>query len=343
MACTSWKWRTISRIRTTSVSVEGSSSSRRCSSGSAAHSSARISAYSADLVGKCLNSRPSEMEAAAATLLVVVPAKPLRAKQRLAALNMSCRRRSLVMRKVLTLVSKHSPYQKSTICCSAFKWTGLNRPESECAADAGHDEGAVAAGEHALEIRAVDLDAGEARPAGDVLHAGRKCLDVGHGRDRAGVRYPASLGDADQIDGRRGMARLAAGLAVDLVIQHHDGEIFGFLQANGRQTSHPHQHFAVACDDDHRQVRLRQRYPQPDHDRAAHGAPQIKVAVVIAGGGDIVGRGAQAADHDRILALRQQAGNDAATLEKVGFAHLVKTFAPIRRCDNRTAVGVQAL
>ena len=61
----------------------------------------RISAYSADFVGKCLNSRPSEIEAAAATLLVVVPAKPWRAKQRLAALKISCRRRSLVMRKVL--------------------------------------------------------------------------------------------------------------------------------------------------------------------------------------------------------------------------------------------------
>src|SRR6202158_775671 len=81
--------------------------------GSASHSSARISAYRADLVGKCLNSSPSEMEAAAATLLVVVPAKPLRAKQRLAAPRINCRRKSPVMRRVLMVVSKHSPYQKS--------------------------------------------------------------------------------------------------------------------------------------------------------------------------------------------------------------------------------------
>jgi hypothetical protein len=40
------------------------------------------------------------MAAAAATLRVVVPAKPWRAKQRFAALRMSCRLRSLVMRKV---------------------------------------------------------------------------------------------------------------------------------------------------------------------------------------------------------------------------------------------------
>jgi hypothetical protein len=36
-----------------------------------------------------LNSKPSEIAAAAATLLVVVPAKPLRAKHRLAALKIN--------------------------------------------------------------------------------------------------------------------------------------------------------------------------------------------------------------------------------------------------------------
>ncbi len=83
--------------------------------------------------------------------------------------------------------------------------------------------------------------------------------------------------------------------------------------------------------------------PEPDHDGAAHRAPKIEIAVVIAGRGDIVGRGAQSADGDGILAVRQQPGDDGATIEKIGFAHLVKTFAPIRRCDRRTAVGVQAL
>src|SRR5437879_5998679 len=72
-------------------------------------------------------------------------------------------------------------------------------------------------------------------------------------------------------------------------------------------------------------------------------AAKAWISAMVAGRGDIVGRGAQSADHDGILAFRQQAGNDAAALKKIGFAHLVKTFAPIRRCDNRTAVGVQAL
>src|SRR3984893_6302408 len=103
------------RISTTSVSVEGFNPNSRFRPGSASHSSARISAYSADFDGKCLNSKPSEMEAAAATLLVVVPAKPWRAKQRLAAPKINCRRKSLVKRRVLILVSKHSPYQMSRI------------------------------------------------------------------------------------------------------------------------------------------------------------------------------------------------------------------------------------
>ncbi len=159
----------------------------------------------------------------------------------------------------------------------------------------------------------------------------------------AGVRYPATAGHPDQIDGGGGMARLPAGLAVDLIVQHDDGEIFGLLQADGGKTAHPHQHLAVAGDHHHRQLRLRQSEAEPDHDSASHGAPQIEVAVVIAGGGDIVGRGAEAPDHDGVLALGEQAGNDAAPVEKVCFAHLMKTLAPIRRCDNRTAVGVQAL
>ena len=35
--------------------------------------------------------------------------------------------------------------------------------------------------------------------------------------------------------------------------------------------------------------------------------------------------------------------DDFAPVEKIGLAHLVKTFAPIKRCESRTAVGVQAL
>jgi hypothetical protein len=60
--------------------------------------------------------------------LVVVPAKPWRAKQRLAALKINCRRKSLVMRRVLMLVSKHSPYQMSRIL---LQCTRLNPTQNQ--------------------------------------------------------------------------------------------------------------------------------------------------------------------------------------------------------------------
>src|SRR6202453_5052917 len=143
----------MARISTTRLSVDGSRPSNQCIAGSVSHSSARISAYNADLVGQCLNSSASEIEAAAATLLVVVPAKPWRAKQRLAAPKINCRRKSPVMRRVLMVVRKPSPYQKSRFCCGAPATICLlNRLKSERAANPRHDEGAVATGEHALQI-----------------------------------------------------------------------------------------------------------------------------------------------------------------------------------------------
>src|SRR5229473_5903958 len=229
------KCRTMPRTSSTRVAVDGSCPSRCAKSGSASHSSARISAYSAAFDGKCLNSRPSEIEAAAATLLVVVPAKPWRAKQRLAAPKINCRRKSPVMRSVLMLVSKHSPYQMSRILlrCTSLN-SSLDRPKPQRIANARHGKLTVAAGEHALQIRAIDLDAGKARPARDVLHIMCIGLDIGHGRNRAGVRDPARVGDTDEVDGRRGVARLPAGFAVDLIVEHDDGEICRFLQADGR-------------------------------------------------------------------------------------------------------------
>src|SRR5947207_12929248 len=110
-----------------------------------------------------------------------------------------------------------------------------DRRESERAADAGYRELAVAAGKHAFQVGAVDLDAGKARPAGDVLHGCRKGLDLGHGRHRPCVRYPATAGDADEIHRRRGVAGLPAGLSIDLLSEHDDAEIAGLLQADGRQ------------------------------------------------------------------------------------------------------------
>ena len=147
----------------------------------------------------------------------------------------------------------------------------------------------------------------------------------------------------DEVRRRGGMAHLPTGFPIALVVEHNDREVGRLLQADGRETPHAHQHLAVAGDHDHRQFRLRQREAEPDHDRAAHGAPQIEIAVVIAGRRDVVGRGAEAADHNGVLAVLEQGGDDAAPFEKIGLAHLTKTLVPIRRCERSTAVGVQAL
>ena len=42
------------------------------------------------------------------------------------------------------------------------------------------------------------------------------------------------------------------------------------------------------------EVGLRQRQAEPDHRRAAHGAPEIEIAVVVAGGEGIAGAASRA-------------------------------------------------
>src|SRR6516165_1988340 len=105
-----------------------------------------------------------------------------------------------------------------------------DRRKPQRTADPRHDTAAVTTGEHALQIGAVDLDANEARARRDVLHRGRKDLDLGHRREALGIRYAACPRDTDEISIGSRMARLPAGLAIDLVVEHDDGEVTGLLQ-----------------------------------------------------------------------------------------------------------------
>src|SRR4029077_15476544 len=111
----------------------------------------------------------------------------------------------------------------SSFCCNATKskwrlFPSLDRHKHQRAADPGPDEGTVAAGEHAVQIGGIDLDADEAWPGRDVLHRRGKRLDLGHGSKAAGIRYPAGAGDADQVDIRPRVARLPPGFTIDLVV-----------------------------------------------------------------------------------------------------------------------------
>src|SRR5436305_1210637 len=105
----------------------------------------------------------------------------------------------------------------SRICCAAVvhgsEIGALDRTEPERPTNTVHDEAAVAAGQHPFEVRAIDLDAGKARPADDVLHVLRIVFDIGHGRDGAGVRYSAGPGDTYEVYRCCGMARLPARFA----------------------------------------------------------------------------------------------------------------------------------
>ena len=137
------------------------------------------------------------------------------------------------------------------------------------------------------------------------------------------------------------MARLHASLAVMAVVEDNDGEVRRLLDADGGERAHPHQHLAVAGDDENAFVRLRQSETKANHRRAAHGAPQIEVAIIVASGGEIpAGRAEARNDEQIVLAVREQGRHGGTTFQTCGarrVAHLVQTFLPMSCCDNNNA------
>ena len=63
-------------------------------------------------------------------------------------------------------------------------------------------------------------------------------------------------------------------------------------------------------------LRLRQRQAEPDHRRAAHRAPQIEIAGMLAGIEHVVGRRAEAGDHEQVPAVGQQRLHGFAAVER---------------------------
>src|SRR3954471_22414996 len=138
------------------------------------------------------------MAAAAATLLVVVPAKPLRAKQRLAAPRISCRRKSLVIRRFdMGGVSNYSLCQKQgnilhrTQDIRGAPQTRLERRNPQRTADAVHNKGAVPHRQGALQVGPVDLDIGETGAALEIMELWDEVCDLRHGGNGAGCRNTA--------------------------------------------------------------------------------------------------------------------------------------------------------
>ena len=128
---------------------------------------------------------------------------------------------------------------------------------------------------------------------------------------------PQAPRHADEIDAALGVARLHAGLAIDAVVEHDDREV---APASGcrwwRATPSPISISPSPVMTATRRSRLRQRQAEPDHGGAAHGAPQVEIAVVVAGGGEILGGRAEAGhDQQIVAALGEQRGHGGAALE----------------------------
>src|SRR5207344_2652475 len=96
---------------------------------------------------------------------------------------------------------------------------------------------------------------------------------------------------------------------------------------------------SVAGQHQHAAGRLCQRDAEPDHRRAAHGAPEIEVERPLAGGGSIVAGRAEAGDDEQVARIAQQRAGDRAAIEGAVVSHFANTLAPTRRWENSTATG----
>jgi hypothetical protein len=84
---------------------------------------------------------------------------------------------------------------------------------------------------------------------------------------------------------------------------------------------------------------LREGEAEADHGRAAHGAPEVEVAVVVAGREEVVAGRAEASDDHQIAAVLHQLAHHLAAVEPHRRrAHFATHFLrPSMRCENNTA------
>ncbi len=154
------------------------------------------------------------------------------------------------------------------------------------AAEPGFEVDPVARRQHARRLVGADRDAGEqgrrrlADAAGEIAQP-QFVGDIEDLLDAAGARHRG------QLDRRLGVARLHAGLGVMAVVEHRDREVRRPLHPDRRQCPQPHQHLAVPGDHQDAPPRLGHRQAEPDHRRRSHGAPQIKIARVVADRGGV--------------------------------------------------------
>src|SRR5258707_15589658 len=101
------------------------------------------------------------------------------------------------------------------------------------------------------------------------------------------------------------MTRLHASFAINAIVEDDDREIARLLDSDGRERTETHQHLSVARNRRNATLWLCQGESQANHRGAAHRAPQIKIPVVVARGGDIPsGRAGTGTDQKIIAPVR---------------------------------------
>jgi len=102
----------------------------------------------------------------------------------------------------------------------------------------------------------------------------------------------------------------------------------------GRERAKAHQHLAVARYHCNPPARLGQRKAKADHGSAAHGAPKVKVLIIVARGRRVPGGRSKTWNNQQVITpAGKQRRHGGTTFDR----HLVHTFLPINCCDRITA------
>src|ERR1700730_1837147 len=201
---------------------------------------------------------------------------------------------------------------------------------TQCFHEPQLDRTSVASRPHAGGSVAGDPRLDQDRPA-TVVH---EIANTAHGCDLGHVEpvgEPACPGHGDEIDAGPGVARLHAGLAIVLIVEHDDDEIARLFDPDGGKAAQSHQGLAITRQHENPTRRLRQRKAETDHGGAAHGTPEIEVEWMITTGRNVVGGRAEPGHDQQIFAVDEQLLDELTPIEH----HLFHCLRPINRCDNR--------
>src|SRR5215208_632500 len=216
-----------------------------------------------------------------------------------------------------------------------LRWSGCNRY-----AEAILEKSGVARRQDSRRFSLIDFDHAHGRALPNPVDMSSKAVKITFINNDSRIRDPAAARCRGEVGGVAGVALLAPGLAIGLIVEDRDREIARVLRRDRRQRPKAHEEFAVPGDDEHRPSWLREGEPEPDHRGAAHRAPKVEVERMIAGGGDVVGRRAEPGDDQEVAPVLQEPRDGGAPVE--GLRHFANTLAPMRRCERSTAVAVSA-